>query len=64
MAKGAEIKKVTIKIPGDTKIEEIEQRACAAYAKILCEMYSPDNIEKIIERLEKENKLGGERTYG
>ncbi|WP_407301514.1 hypothetical protein [Clostridium botulinum] len=54
MARGAEIKKVTIKIPEDTTIEEIERKACAAYAKILSEMYSPEIIEKIIEGLEKE----------
>lgn len=52
--KGAEIKKVTIKIPEDTTIEEIEQKACEAYAKILSEMYPPEVIKKIIEGLEKE----------
>ncbi|APQ73161.1 hypothetical protein [Clostridium botulinum] len=54
MAKGTEIKKVTIKIPEDTTIEEVERKACAAYAKILSEMYHPEVIEKIIEGLEKE----------
>lgn len=52
--KGAEIKKVTIKIPEDVPIEEVERKACAAYAKILSEMYPPEVIEKIIEGLEKE----------
>ncbi|APH20963.1 hypothetical protein [Clostridium botulinum] len=52
MAKGAEIKKVTIKIPEDVTIEEIERKTCGAYAKILSEMYSPQVIKKIIEKLE------------
>ncbi|EPS50175.1 hypothetical protein CFSAN002368_15008 [Clostridium botulinum A1 str. CFSAN002368] len=52
MAKGAEIKKVTIKIPEDTTIEEVERKACAAYAKILSEMYPP-NVIKNYRRVRK-----------
>ncbi|WP_279222086.1 hypothetical protein [Clostridium rectalis] len=39
MVRGAEIKKVTIKIPEDIEREEVERSACKAYAKILSEMY-------------------------
>ncbi|WP_243153157.1 hypothetical protein [Clostridium botulinum] len=52
MTKGAEIKNVIIKFPKDVKIEEIERRACQAYARILCEMYPSEVIKKIIEKLE------------
>ncbi|APH14288.1 MULTISPECIES: hypothetical protein [Clostridium] len=52
MAKGAEIRNVIIKFPKNVKIEEIERRACQAYARILCEMYPSEVIEKIIEKLE------------
>lgn len=52
VAKGAEIRNVIIKLPKDVKMEEIERRACQAYARILCEMYPSEVIEKIIEKLE------------
>jgi len=54
MAKGAEIKNVIMNFSDDIEKEkeEVERRACEAYAKFLCEMYPPQVIGKIIEKLE------------
>ncbi len=53
VAKGAEIRNVIIKFPKDVKIEEIERRACQAYARILCEMYPSEVIEKNYRKIRK-----------
>jgi len=50
---GTEIRNVIVKLPKDLSIEDIERRACRAYAKVLCNMYPPKVIDRMIEVLER-----------
>lgn len=56
MPRGTEIRNVIVNFPKDVSREDIERRACRAYSKILCEMYPPEAIDRMIEKLRKEVK--------
>lgn len=51
MAKQNKIKKVTVHYPLQENKEEFDRRAARATAKVLCQMYPPEVIDEIIERL-------------
>ncbi|WP_192859244.1 hypothetical protein [Clostridium botulinum] len=51
------IKKVTVHYPTDENKEEFQRRAARAFAEVLCEKYPLEVIDKIIERLEREEQI-------
>lgn len=54
MARQNKIKKVTVHYPLPENKDEFDKRAARAVAKVLCEMYPPEVIDKIIEKLKSQ----------
>lgn len=48
------VRRVTVHYPTEENKEEFDRRAARAVAKVLCEKYPLETIDKVIEKLEKE----------
>ncbi|WP_163248393.1 hypothetical protein [Clostridium niameyense] len=54
MAIRGKVRRVTVHYPTEENKEEFDRRAARAVAKVLCEKYPLETIDKVIEKLEKE----------
>lgn len=54
MARQSKIRKITVHYPTPENQEEFDRRAARAVAKVLCDMYPPQVIDEVIERLKEE----------